>query len=58
MGQKLAAMLALQGANATLRLLNLKDRFVPQGTVEQLSAQCRIDADALMQTAEELLYEQ
>lgn len=58
MGQKLAAMLALQGANATLRLLNLKDRFVPQGTVEQLSAQCRIDADALVQTAEELLYEQ
>lgn len=58
MGQKLAALLARQGVGVQLRLLNLKERFVPQGTVEQLSAQCGIDANALVQTAEELLHEQ
>ena len=56
MGQKLAALLAEHKQHAALRLLNLKAQFVPQGTVEQLSAAYQIDAAAVAQAARELLH--
>lgn len=56
MGQKLAALLAEHNQSAALRLLNLKAQFVPQGTVEQLSAAYQIDAAAVAQAARELLH--
>lgn len=56
MGQKLAALLAEHSQSAALRLLNLKAQFVPQGTVEQLSAAYQIDAAAVAQAARELLH--
>ena len=56
MGQKLAALLAEHKQHAALRLLNLKAQFVPQGTVEQLSAAYQIDDAAVAQAARELLH--
>lgn len=56
MGQKLAALLAEHSQSAALRLLNLKAQFVPQGTVEQLSAAYQIDDAAVAQAARELLH--
>lgn len=56
MGQKLAALLAEHNQSAALRLLNLKAQFVPQGTVEQLSAAYQIDDAAVAQAARELLH--
>ena len=56
MGQKLAALLAEHNQSAALRLLNLKAQFVPQGTVEQLSAVYQIDACAAVRAARELFH--
>ena len=56
MGQKLAALLAEHKQHAALRLLDLKAQFVPQGTVEQLSAAYQIDACAMAQAAREMLH--
>lgn len=55
-GQRIAAQLMLSGAtNTTIRLANLGDRFIPQGTVSQLRAMCGIDADSLCKQALEMI---
>ena len=51
-----AALLAEHKQHAALRLLNLKAQFVPQGTVEQLSAVYQIDDAAVAQAARKLLH--
>lgn len=58
MGQKLAAMLAEAGQPVRLCLLNLKEQFIPQGTVQQLSAQYHLDAASAAAAAEALIHEQ
>lgn len=55
-GQALAAMLAKQGVAADIKLLNLKERFVPQGTVKELYSFCKIDAQSIAVAAKELCH--
>jgi len=50
-GQQLAAALALAGlAPERLVLLNLKNRFAPQGTVSQLRHELGLDADSVVKS--------
>ncbi len=57
LGQHIAQLLEENGICRPLRLLNLGDRFVPHGKVEELYRLCNIDAKAVCDAAEELLRE-
>ncbi|MBR5390876.1 MAG: 1-deoxy-D-xylulose-5-phosphate synthase [Clostridia bacterium] len=54
LGQRLAQMLAETGESLPLRLLNLKDHFIPHGKVDELCSLFRIDAEAVFSAAKEL----
>lgn len=54
LGQRLAQMLAENGETLPLRLLNLKDRFIPNGKVNELYSLSHIDAEAVFSVAKEL----
>lgn len=54
-GSRIAAELMLNGIEAKVSLVNLGDRFVPQGTIAQLRALCDIDAAALVKKAVEVM---
>ncbi len=56
MGQFLAASLDKQGISARLKLCNLGDRFIPQGTVQQLYSACNIDTKSIIEQARELCH--
>jgi len=48
LGEKIAAAAAQQGCRAHIKLLNLKNRFIPEGTVDQLYSAYEIDSDAVV----------
>lgn len=55
-GQRIAAHIMLRGANdISVSLVNLGDRFVPQGSVAQLRSMCGIDSAALFQRVWEMM---
>ncbi len=54
-GQRIAAQLAQQKIPCEIRLLNMKEQFIPQGTVSQLAARYGIDKTAVTAAAKELL---
>jgi len=55
-GQRIAAGLAVCGfSGVKIELANLGDRFIPQGTVQQLRALCGIDAQSLCKKAMEMI---
>lgn len=55
-GRRIASELAVAHAgNVRVTLINLGDRFIPQGTVAQLRALCGIDAEALCRKALEVM---
>lgn len=56
LGEEIARLLAEEGLCVPMRLMNLGDRFIPQGTVEQLYSLCKIDSMSLCQAAKELLH--
>ena len=56
LGQHLAAKLMEKDISAKFRLCNLGDRFVQQGTVEQLYRACKIDANSVFEEAKELVH--
>lgn len=55
MGQRLAELLSEQGYFLRLRLLNLKDQFIPQGKVDELYSAYHLDAEAIVSAAKELV---
>ena len=55
-GQQLAAAVAQAGLAARVRLLNLGERFAPQGTVPQLRSALGLDAQGIYEAAEELCH--
>ncbi len=58
-GQRIAAILAEEGHEPQrVVLCNLGRRFVEQGSVDELRAQCGLDAASLAHTAEEVCHEQ
>ena len=52
----LPAALAQAGTQAEIRLLNLGERFVPQGTVPQLRRGLGLDAQGIFEAAEEVCH--
>ena len=55
-GRRIASELAIAGAgDVRIRLANLGDRFIPQGSVAQLRALCGIDGESLSRTAMEVM---
>ena len=56
LGQKLAVQLHEHGVSAKLKLCNLGQRFIPQGTVQQLYSAYHIDAEAVCNAAKELCH--
>ena len=56
LGQHLAEKLLREQIPARLKLCNLGQNFVQQGTVQQLYTHCNIDADAVLKAAKELLH--
>lgn len=55
-GRRIASELVLRGQSGVkLALVNLGDRFIPQGTVAQLRALCDIDSASLCKKAMELM---
>lgn len=56
LGQYLAEKLLCEQVPARLKLCNLGQTFVQQGTVQQLYTACNIDADAVTKAAKELLH--
>jgi 1-deoxy-D-xylulose-5-phosphate synthase len=55
-GQKIAASLSEQGIEAPgIRLVNLGQRFVPQGSIAELYRFCGIDGESLALEAMKLL---
>ena len=56
LGQYLAEKLLCEQVPARLKLCNLGQTFVQQGTVQQLYTACNIDADAVAKAAKELLH--
>ena len=57
-GERLCAALAQADIGVKLRLLNLGERFVPQGTVQQLRRELGLDARGIYQAATEVCHEQ
>ncbi len=53
-GQFLASLLLKEGVSAKLKLCNLGDRFIPQGTVQQLYSACKMDVLSVTSAAKEL----
>ncbi len=56
-GERLCAALAQQGIPARIRLLNLGERFIQQGTVAQLRRSLRLDAQGIYETAVEVCHD-
>lgn len=55
-GRRIAAELMMAGGpGIKVRLANLGDRFIPQGTVEQLRALCGLDASGLCKKVQEMM---
>lgn len=55
-GSRIAAELMMEGAGGLrIRLANLGDRFIPQGTVRELRALCGIDSASLCKKALEMM---
>ena len=55
-GQQIAALLAESGRQCRQVILqNLKDRFAPEGTVEQLQERFGLDADGVYRAVKEAL---
>ena len=55
-GERLCAALAQAGTQAEIRLLNLGERFVPQGTIPQLRRGLGLDAQGIFEAAEEVCH--
>lgn len=56
-GQRIAAELAVSGIDGVnIALVNLGNRFIPQGTVQQLRVLCGIDAQSLCKKAMEMMH--
>ena len=55
-GERLCAALAQAGTRAEIRLLNLGERFVPQGTIPQLRRGLGLDAQGIFEAAEEVCH--
>ena len=55
-GQTIASEILKQGLCCKLRLLNLGEQFIPQGTVQQLYSAYHIDAQAVADAAKEMLH--
>ena len=55
-GERLSAALAQAGIRAEIRLLNLGERFVPQGTVPQLRRSLGLDARGICEAAVEVCH--
>lgn len=56
LGQHIAAKLLEGQIAAKIKLCNLGNRFIPQGTVEQLYSICNIDAQSVFESAKELVH--
>ncbi len=56
LGQYLAALLLKAGLSARIKLCNLGDRFIPQGTVQQLYSACKMDEKSVYEQAKELCH--
>lgn len=56
-GKEIAATLRMQGVIVPTALINLGDRFVPQGTVPELYKALGLDAQSLAKKAREVLHE-
>ena len=56
LGQHLAAKLLKNGIFVKIKLCNLGNHFVQQGTVEQLYTACNIDAQSVFEAAKELVH--
>ena len=55
-GRRIASELAMAGAgDVRIKLVNLGDRFIPQGSVAQLRTLCGIDGESLCRTAMEVM---
>ena len=57
LGQHLAEKLLVERVFVRVKLCNLGQNFVQQGTVHQLYMHCNIDANSVVQAAKELLHE-
>jgi len=57
LGQKIASQLQMNDISAKLKLCNLGQQFIPQGTVQQLYSAYHIDADAVAFAAKELCHD-
>ena len=56
LGEHLTAALQQKGISASVKLCNLGDRFIPQGTVQELYTDCKIDAQSVCDAAKELCH--
>ena len=56
-GQQISAALAQAGVGAEVRLLNLGQQFVPQGTVPQLLRRLGLDAQGIYEAAVEVCHD-
>ena len=55
-GRRITSELVMAAAgDVRVKLVNLGDRFIPQGSVAQLRALCGIDAESLCKTAMEVM---
>ena len=55
-GERLSAALARAGVQAEIRLLNLEERIVPQGSVAQLRRSLGLDAQGIYEAAVEVCH--
>ena len=55
-GERLSAALARAGVRAEIRLLNLGERFVPQGSIPQLRRALGLDAQGIYEAASEVCH--
>ncbi len=56
LGQAIGSLLAKQGITVKMKLCNLGDRFIPQGTVDQLYSACKMDVSSVCEQAKELCH--
>ena len=56
LGQQLASLLLQNGKPVRIKLCNLGERFIPQGTVQQLYSAYNLDVDSLCDTVKELCH--
>jgi 1-deoxy-D-xylulose-5-phosphate synthase len=54
-GRRIAAELAVLGLAAQVKLINIKQSFVPHGSVPELRAYCGINSGSIYAAAMELL---